>query len=220
MASGAACHLFNGIHELGIYRAVAWTVPADLPQSSFTGEYIGLRLVLTGIPLRPNMPVVNIVTDSDALLNGWARALSNGPSFNRRWDGLYKQAIVDGGSGRELINFRLHKVKAHREIEDALSPQDARWIHGDRVADAAANRLIDNHQLPKAFDVELTQLKIHRAFIREVVHCLSEARDLAGPAPKPKRIMKAWQRSSKLADVKQHSLGWMGSHFACSICFR
>ena len=96
MASGAATYLLQGTHELGLHRAIAWTVPADLPQSSFTGEYIGLRLVLIGIDLTPHMPSINIVTDSAALLYGWARALSTGPSFNRRWGGLYKQAIVDG----------------------------------------------------------------------------------------------------------------------------
>jgi hypothetical protein len=53
MASGAAVYLFEGTHEVGIYRAMAWTVPADMPQSSFTGEYIGLRLVLTGFEITP-----------------------------------------------------------------------------------------------------------------------------------------------------------------------
>ncbi len=42
MVSGAAVYLFQGIHESGLYRAIAWTVPADMPQYSFTGEYIGL----------------------------------------------------------------------------------------------------------------------------------------------------------------------------------
>ncbi len=220
MASGAAVHLHEGTHESGTYRAIAWTVPADLPQSSFPGEYIGLMLVLTGFPDVTNVPPVNVVTDSAALLNGWARASACGPSFNRRWDGLYKQAIADGKSGASVLSICLHKVKAHREIADAISPQDASWIHGNRVADAVANRIIDNHNYTKAFEAELAALKKHRSFLREVVHKLGEARILASPEPKPKRVMKAWLRASQQAVVKQHQLTWVGSHFACNLCFR
>ncbi len=88
------------------------------------------------------------------------------------------------------------------------------------MADAAANRCIDNHMASDAFDGELKALKAHRAYIRNVVNNLAECRELAGPAPKPKRIMRAWLLSSKQATVKQHDLSWMGSHFACKLCFR
>ena len=46
MAAGAATYLVEGSPETGTYKAAAWAVPAELPQSSFTGEAMGLMVAL------------------------------------------------------------------------------------------------------------------------------------------------------------------------------
>jgi ribonuclease HI len=220
MASGAAAYLHSGEQNNGIYRAVTWAVPEDLPQSSFTGEFLGLRLLLTGVTMVTHMPPIKVITDSSALLHGWARATLKGPSFGRKWDGLYKQAISMGITGQIVSAVALHKVKAHQHIRDDLSDQQQRWIHGNAVADAVANKCIDNHVHDQYFDEEAIALKQHRTFIRKSVQALLDARADMGKAPKPKRTMNQWRAASVKAGNSQHSLAWTGHKFACKTCFQ
>jgi hypothetical protein len=175
--------------------------------------------VLTGTEVITHMPPIKVITDSAALLNGWARASARGPSFGRRWDGLYKQAFAKGISGEIISSVALHKVKAHQKIAPHLSEQEQRWIHGNSIADAVANRCIDNHTYGDTFEEEATELKAHRAFIRQAVQQLCEARTAMGKAPKPKKSMNQWKAASKRAEHSQHSLAWTGQKFACRVCF-
>ena len=216
-AAGAAVQLERGTHKHGRYRSVSRLVPEHLEQSSFTGEWMGLMLAVTHTTSMGDDPSINIVTDSAALLKGWERVQSRGVSHNSKWDGLHKQLIQDSLGERLPQHIILTKVKAHRKWQNAENPEDECHIHGNAVADQAADRCIANF----LYEETSRARPHHKVMVDRMVEALVQAREQQPTIPKPKRVAAAWLRRHKiLPDEEKHIMLWNACSFSCRKCCR
>ena len=139
---GPASSYFTG-------RAVTWMAPdtfraEDL--SSFSGEFLGAMLgIRCNEAAEPSCKhsTTDISTDSQALMSGWNKAETTTPSFNRKWDGLFRQALQDWPPPIVAkVHFR--KVKSHKTISSTMDEETKRDMFANFAADRAAAVAADN----------------------------------------------------------------------------
>jgi hypothetical protein len=138
----------------GTYAAIGTLAPACLPQSSFAGEYIGIRIELqaTGgcrheVHTRPPFQVF---TDSAAALGGITTVLLRGWVDHRRpWGGLWGDSVnsqLQPPFAPSSVSFQ--KIKAHCTLTSSLPRDEQISIVGSLVADRIADRVLADYVYP------------------------------------------------------------------------
>jgi hypothetical protein len=151
---------------------------------------------------------------------GWLRTQFQGTDFRKKWDGLWKQCLEEWVGKITPTNIQVHKVKAHRKASDGVDETDTRWIHGNCVADAVANRCLDEHMFETAGNDSAQALKAGKKLLKDIVARLVTAREALGQPPKPKRGIVRWVNKAKSANAEVHRLVWRNTSFVCDKCFR
>jgi hypothetical protein len=180
IAAGAAAYLIEGTPANGTYRAVGLPVDSHLPQSSYTGEAIGL-LLATGLT-PPEVQALNVVTDSAALIGGWQRVVACGTSFKCRWDGLWRQHLRQFMPHLGTRHISLIKVKSHQDprlLRECGDEELVRRACGNAAVDGAANHVVDFYLLPGAGERQAKHRAAEKKRFRQAVRSLATHQTLA-----------------------------------------
>jgi hypothetical protein len=161
---------------------------------------------------------IGINTDSQALMSGWEKAERTHPCFNRKWDGLFRQALQDWAPP-DIIKIKFTKVKAHTSIKKATSEEAKRDILGNFAADRAAAWCMDSHAHPAHGEKATIDAKRGFRRLKSLLQAIDSSRTELGVPPKPPKGTAAWVKACRV-HKEHHNIAWQGKGYACTQCMR
>ncbi len=175
-------------------KAVSWMAPDHFKAeelSSFTSEFLGAMLgIRCNEAAQPSCKEnrIDISTDSQALVSGWDKAERTGPSFNRKGDGLFRQALQDWAPP-EVVKVHFRKVKAHKSINKDMDEEIKRDILANFAADRAAAWSMASHTFPEHGEKAALEAKYGFRRLKNILQALDQARTETGVPPgRPKAL--------------------------------
>ncbi|CAK0897759.1 unnamed protein product, partial [Prorocentrum cordatum] len=206
--SGVAVVQLSDTGEL--YRAIRSPLPCSYKQAPVHAEHAGLAIAAVWSTHPRSQP---IYVDCATLLKGLKPhiALKGSFQFSDYWKVIAAQLPSDSW-------LDVRKIKAHRELSEAVDEQDATHITANRAADWHAKEAAKLHDLPpeeveqySALVTTYTELLIG---VGKILGGWPQAGDLYGELNRecPERAPRKF--------LSQHSPIWDNGRFRCTICLR